>query len=216
MKKIRIIPLILAMLMLASCAKQTETASETDKAYATVNGETITSSEIEYFKKRDRADIINEFSEKYNVADYSDFWEKEFEGITPSQALEERALKDAASAKIGFVLMKEQGIYEEISFEALKSRAEKYNESHKNGAIGITNIDLESFYTYYYDTGVMELKNRLAKGELRPSQEEIDEYLSEHSGITEDGAVSYIVNDKYEEFFSSLVDNAKIRILEGD
>ncbi len=210
MRKIKIIPLILALLMFASCTKQTEEI----KPYATVNGETITVSEIEYFKKRDRADIINEFSSEYNVTDYSDFWDRSFDGETPTQALEKRAFDDAVKAKIILILMREQGIFDEISFEELKIKAEKFNESSKNGTVGIMSIDMESFYTYYVDTGRMELKNRLAEGELKPSQAEIQKYLSEHEGITEEGAVSFIVNEKFEEYFSSLIEKAEIGMAE--
>ena len=38
---------------------------------------------------------------------------------------------------------------------------------------------MSQFYTYYFQNGVMELKNIYAEGKLEPTQEEIDEKINE-------------------------------------
>ena len=81
-KEIRILTCFLLLLSLfAGCGKQ-KPAPNNIVAY--INGEAITAREIDYFKTRDRADIINAFSEQYGVTDFSDFWDKDFDGTTPT------------------------------------------------------------------------------------------------------------------------------------
>ncbi len=179
MKKISLILLTVCLLLLCSCGESKTQAPTVnpDEPYATVNGETITVEEIEYFKKRDRSDIINEFSAEYNITDFATFWDTMYDGsTTPTDALQKRALEDAVSAKVKLVEMKKQGIYDDITFNGLQSRAEEYNESHKNqpATVGVNSIDLTSFYTYYLETGEMELKNR-----LEMEQDEFEKYLED-------------------------------------
>ena len=119
-RKISIIILIVTFLFCFTACQNEQ--AETNKAVAYINGEEISSREIEYFKSRDRSDIINLYSEKYGVTDFSDFWDKKFDGTTPSQALEKKALDDACDAKIRLCLMRENGIYEDISFDALEAK----------------------------------------------------------------------------------------------
>ena len=156
-----IILLLIALSLLCACSRNS--AAE----YASVNGEIITTAEIEYFKGRCRSEIINEYAEKYGVEDYSDFWDRAFDGMTPAQALEKRALDEAVSAKIKLIMMRENGIYDDISFAAFSKAAEKFNSENENasGVVGIKTIDTDSFYTYYISTGELELKRILAEGE---------------------------------------------------
>lgn len=217
MKKIGIIALLLILVLLCSCGKAEEAKSESttpeaDAVYALVNGEEITFAETEYFKTRYKSDIINDYAEKYGVEDFADFWDKDFDGTTPAQALEKRAFDEAVSAKIKLVLMRENGIYEDISFAALKQKALDYNAQHKNkGAdVGIKTVDLNSFYTYYISTGEMELKNRLAGGELKPTEEELNAVKEKNPELTENGLIDAAVAPKYKKYIAGKIKNAKI------
>lgn len=218
MKKFSVIIYLLSavVLLLCSCgnnAEQTEAEPTTDgnSVYCTVNGEEIACSEIAYFKKRDRADIINEFSANYGVTDFSAFWETEYDGITPAQALEDRALEDAVSAKIRFVLMRENGIYADISYAGLQALAQEYNDTHEGKTtVGLTSIDLNTFYTYYLDNGEMELKNVLGEGEWKPSDDEISAYMQANENVSEQGAVSAIVAERYGKYIEELIEKAEI------
>ena len=187
---------------------------EKSTVYAVVNGENITNDEIEYFKSRDKAEIINQFAEKYGITDFADFWEKDFNGNSPEKALEKKALSDAVEAKIKLVLMRDNGIYDDISFEGLKEKAERYNAEHKGkkGTVGISTVDLSSFYTYYVSTGEMELKNILAEGDLKPAREEIDSLLNDNSELTENGVISMIVSEKYDEMIKKIISTAKTEL----
>ena len=196
--------------LLASCSK--ENAEPQKKDYAVVNGETVTADEMDYFRGRNRAVIINEYAEKYGVTDFSDFWDKDFDGSTPSQILEDRAFEQAVEAKIKLVMMRDKEIYDDISFSGLKERAEKYNEEHKNavGNVGIKTVDMNGFYTYYISTGEMKLKNSLAENELKPTEDELAAAESGHGGLTENGLISLVVSEKYEKLIEEKINNAEI------
>lgn len=209
-RKITVIALILTTLVFfASCQNE---QTKPDNCVAYINGEEISSREIEYFKTRNRAYIINEYSEKYGITDFSDFWNKDFDGETPAQTLEKRAMNDACSAKIKLCLMRDNGIYEDISFSALELKAQQYNKEHENqkNIVGINSIDMSQFYSYYISTGEMTLKTVLAEGILKPTDEEIKQYIEKHGDMSETSAKSYIVDDKYEEYISGLLENAEI------
>ena len=202
-------------MMLCSCTQQEQpepTTVPANQCVATVNGEQIMSEEIEYFKTRYRSDIINEYAEKYGVTDFSDFWDKSFDGKTPTQSLEETALRHATEAKIKLVLMRENGIYDDVSYAGLKAKAEKYNAEHENqqGNVGLKTVDISSFYTYYVSTGEMELKNILAEGELKPTDAELAEAAQEHPDLTESGLISVVVDEKYEKMIEDSIKNAVI------
>ena len=212
MKKLSLI-LFAAVFILcfAACNEKAPEKPDPNTVYATVNGEAVTVEEIDYFKSRCRADIINDFAEKYGVKDFSDFWERDFDGTTPSAELEKAALSQAAEAKIKLVMMRENGVYDDISFAGLKKRAAQYNSEHENmhGNVGITSIDMSGFYTYYVSTGEMELKNILAEGELKPTDAELAA-AKEKPNLTENGLISVIVSQKYEALIKSKIASAVI------
>lgn len=213
-KEIRILTCLLLLLsFFAGCGKQ-KPAPNNIVAY--INGEAITAREIDYFKTRDRADIINAFSEQYGVTDFSDFWDRDFDGTTPTQALEEKAFEDACDAKIRLVLMREKGVYEDISFEGLEAKALAYNDAHKNqkNTVGVQSIDMQQFYTYYISTGEMTLKNILGEGELKPTDAQIRAYIAQKGEMTEQGAISYLVDAKYAEHVQSLLEQATVTMEE--
>lgn len=217
MKKRTIIFVLISVILLCFVSCSNEENVETDHVVAYINGEAITSRETDFFKTRDRADIINLYSEKYGITDFSDFWDKDFDGTTPSQALEKAALEDACEAKIRLILMREKGIYDNISFDALEAKALAYNEEHKNqkNTVGINSIDMSQFYTYYISNGDMELKNILGEDELKPTDEEIKAYIDQKNEMSEASAVSALVDKKYEDYIGDLLKKATMKTAEN-
>lgn len=126
-----------------------------------VNGEAVEKSEIDYFKNRIKNQILAEYAEEYNITDFSDFWDSDYNGRSPKKDLEERSVSMAVRAKVELVEMKKEGIYDDISFDRLMEKALQYNKEHENvkNTVGILSIDMNSFYTYYLTNGEHELKN---------------------------------------------------------
>ena len=172
MKKVTAIFLIIfSLLSLCSCADK----NEQEEKHFFVNGAEITQDEIDFFKARERAAIISEFSSEYNVSDFSTFWETEYDGVTPQEALEKRALQSAAEAKVKLLEMKKRGIYDEITWDFFRKMAEEYNRTHEvTSTVGLKSIDMSSFYIYYLSTGEIELKKALREDGIS----DYDSYIS--------------------------------------
>ncbi len=208
------------VLSLASCGEEDEKISAT----ATVNGEEITAEEFEYFRKKYKSEVLNDCLEKFGAEYTEGFWQTEFDGVTPEEILYERTLEECVRAKIQFLLMKEEGIYEDVTFAGLKAKAEAFNEenANKEGVVGIKSIQMSQFYSYYLQTGIMELQNIYAEGKLKPSEKEIQEKISEMSGTVDSSleqdmesvAKSRLKTEKYEKYIDELYEKAEIKEIE--
>ena len=210
MKTVRTILILISafLFFLCSCAED-----EAVTTVAVVNGETVTQEEFEYCKARKRADIINYYISEFNAKVDENFWQTDFNGITPEKDLEDAAVSECVKAKIQLVLCRENGIYDDISFVGLRQRAENFNSQDKSGAIGLKTIEMDTFYTYYIDTGVMELKNILGEKELAPTQEEINVCL-ENFGTREENytaARKTAISKKYDDMIEKLCKEADIQ-----
>ncbi len=208
------------VVIFASCGEETEKID----AVATVNGEEITGEEFEYFRKKYKSEVLNECLEKFDTEYTENFWQTEFEGVTPEQILYERSLEECARAKIQFLLMKEEKIYEEVTFAFLKAKAEAFNKENENkeGVVGIKSIQMSQFYSYYLETGIMELQNVYAEGKLKPSEKEIQEKISEmregaDASLEQDFesiAKNRLKTEKYEKYIDELYEKAEIKEIE--
>ena len=166
-------------------------------------GYEITNDEIDYFKTELRTDVVNYFSENYTITDYGTFWTDTFDGVTPTEYLETIALESAEKSKAELIVIKSYGIYEDISFSGLKDDAEQYNREHEgvSGTVGLTSIDMTSFYSYYIANGRLEAINIILE-QNPPTQAEIDLYRADNNIQDEasDTAVAKkIAEEKYYE-----------------
>ncbi len=205
-------------LMFVSCT-QTQEVEENIVAY--VNSEPITEEEFEYFRKKCKSEVLNDCLEQFSVQYTEVFWQTEFDGVTPEQMLYERTLSECVRAKIQFLLMKEEGIYEDITFKALKEKAENFNAENegKEGVVGIKSIQMSQFYSYYLQTGIMELQNIYAEGKLKPTEKEIQDKIDalygdfegEYEQDFESIAISRLKTEKYEKYIDELCDKAEVK-----
>ncbi len=218
-KKALLLFALIMIVVFSSCSKEAESGTD---AVISVNGENVTQEEVDYFKGKLKAELINDYIEKYSVEYTSDFWQTEFDGKTPEEALEEKALEESIMAKIQFVLMKEEGIFEDITYEGLYKKAEDFNKANagKEGVVGLKSIKMSQFYTYYLQTGVMELKNIYAEDKLKPTDSEIEKKINEiekqNDGDIlqqdyENLAKDKLKTEKYEAFITEIRKNAEIK-----
>ncbi len=223
MKKIlSVFLLLVTAFSLFSCAKK-EDAGKT--AVLTVNGEVVTQAEIDYFKGKLRAEVLNDYLEKYDVQYTENFWQTKFDEKTPEEALNELAREESIMAKIQFILMREEGIYDDITYEGLYKKAEAFNKENadKQGVVGIKTIKMSQFYSYYLQNGIMELKNIYAEGKLKPTEEEIQQKIIEMNVELENSKDEVSVQDyesiakdklkteKYEAYIAEIRKNAEIK-----
>lgn len=223
MKKSGLFLLCFVMIILfASCTEEEKSGLS---AVVTVNGEAVTQQEIDYFKGKFKAELLNDYIGKYKVEYTEDFWQTEFDGKTPEQALYEKALEESIMVKLQLIEMRKEGIYEDITFEGLRAKAELFNAENENkeGVVGIKSIKMSQFYTYYFQNGVMELKNIYAEGKLKPTEKEIKEKIKEMRFILENSseavssddyesvAADKLKTEKYDSYFAELRKNAEIK-----
>ena len=150
------------LLSLVSCSSGKDVnKSSVSETAATVNGEAITIDELDFFRSRLRGKVISDFASRYEISDLSSFWESEYDGESPKKELDSLALEEAAKAKLTLILCRERGIYDKISWDALKEKAEKYNAEHKKGGVGLNSIDMDTFYLYYVENGKIELEKHI-------------------------------------------------------
>ena len=214
--------LAVTALTLFACTKK-EDAGKT--ALFTVNGEVVTQAEIDYFKGKLRAEVLNDYIEKYNIEYTENFWQTEIDGKTPEETLNELAREESIMAKIQFVLMREEGIYDDITYEGLYKKAEAFNNENasKQGVVGIKSIKMSQFYSYYLQNGIMELKNIYSEEKLKPTEEEIEQKIIELNEEFENSEDEVLVQDyenvakdklkteKYEAYIAELRKNAEIK-----
>lgn len=212
----RILLVFLSLLLLCSCTAEN---NKIEEPAFTVNGEEVSLEEVSYFEEKERTAVITKFIYEYSTEYDENFWNKEFDGITPRKYLDDKVKEEVIKAKIQLVLCRENNIYTDISYEGLYRAAVNYNNTHKDTqTVGINTINLDSFYHYYLDNGVMELKNILGETTLAPTQQEIDEEMvnvnkkfpdkteEEKLLITKD----ILTENKYDKYIESLYKEAKI------
>lgn len=159
-------------ILLCSCS-----ADKTAEIIGTVNDEKVTAEEMSYFKNRLRASVITKFVN--DGAEFSsDFWSKDIGGTTPAEYLDSVAFNECVRAKIQLVECRKNAIYDDISFSALKAKAEKFNKDNEGKqTVGISSIDLDAFYTYYIENGALALKGKLAEEGVIRSEADYEECI---------------------------------------
>lgn len=212
-KSICILLALIFLFSFASCKEKSETVF-------TVNSAPVSKEETEYFAAKHRTAVMSKYINEYDAVVDNNFWNTKFGETTPQEYLDSLVKKDAVSAKIQLMLCFDHGIYSDISYNALYNLALEYNEEHSGiKTVGLQTIPLESFYDYYIDNGVMELKNILEKNELAPTEEEINEKLVEikekysDKEETEQLAIAkdIIVEEKYADMLEEMITRADIK-----
>lgn len=215
-KSICILLSIFLLFSFTACGNGNKKGTET---VFTVNSFPVTKKETDYFSAKHRTSVMSKYIKEYDAVIDDGFWNTEFDGITPQEYLDSLVKKDAVSAKIQLILCLENGIYSDISFNGLYSLALEYNEDHSQAkTVGLQTVPLESFYDYYIDNGVMELKNILGEGMLAPTAEETEKELievrkkypdkAEHEQLLI--AKDIIIEEKYAEMLEEMISRAEI------
>ena len=170
---------VLLIFAMCACSQQkSESGQKTDTDAGEVNGEVITADELNYFIIKLRTNVITKYVNDYGV-EYSDgFWNEEVSGISPQKYLENEAFDECVRAKIQLIKCREYGIYDDISFSALKAKAEKFNKDNEGKkTVGIQSIDMNVFYTYYIENGALALKNKLTEDGAIEKDSDYDGYI---------------------------------------
>ncbi len=149
---------------------------------AKVNGEPIAVREFERRVLGNRAAAYSYFAGKYGATDSAEFWTTSYGGEAPLAWVKERALQECVRIKVEQILARHKGVVEDISYGAFLERLAQENERRRKALelgqpiYGPMQYEEDQFFSYLLSNVVIEVKRRLAQGELRASDEELREY----------------------------------------
>lgn len=170
----------------SSCSASNDKRDKSTVDVGSVNGTGISAAETDYYLPQFRSSVISLFTQKYNTAYDGTFWQTEFDGITPEEYLFDKAFDKAADSKLKLALCKEFGLFDDISFAALKEKAEKFNKNNEGKkTVGITSIDMNVFYDYYVSNGVLALQNTLVDKGVIADRSDFDEWYDAKKAAAE-------------------------------
>lgn len=160
-KRFFVIPLVLCLLLSGGCVTRPETAESPPGpspvpggALLTVDGYGVTEEEFTLFLMEQRALTAAYFGREYGAEIDEGFWNRDFDGQTPNQYARDAALQELLTAKMESILLKERGLADDISYEALKTNMDKTNAENaqklKTGEVfyGLTEYDASTYYAY--------------------------------------------------------------------
>jgi len=131
---------------------------------ALVNEESISKQEFELIVNKNRNDVIDYFTNKYNVQYDKNFWTTDLDGEQPAEFLKEKALHECVRIKIQQMLARDKGIVRDISYSALLDEMNKENKKRKQAVQSKRIIyeplefDEQNFLYYQLDKIIFEIK----------------------------------------------------------
>lgn len=177
---------IVALLFAISCGNKER------NAVAWVNNEVITTAELKHWMLLEKANVYNYFYRKYGVNDSDNFWTQKQGDEIPLIKLKETALEKAKTHKIQQILAREKGLIETCNFDEILEELETINAERKQKVergepiYGPIQFTSRTYYFHVFDKMQIELKNELAKNELKPSHEELISMKNNHSKTSKD------------------------------
>ena len=187
MKKIRIVIIIcVSLAVLSGAAVAGAKMLETKNAYLTINNDSVSKDELEFYMKASRSDVILRFtSDALSSAD-KDFWETEQNGITPAEYLLEIAVECLKNDRALFAECEERGLCEKLSYEKIIKQMNAENASRakklKNGepVYGVTEYTVVSYYDYLKSNLQIALREKLEnEGIIKEDDVKLKQYYNQ-------------------------------------
>lgn len=187
MKKIRIgIIICVSLAVLSGAAVAGAKMLETKNAYLTINNDSVSKDELEFYMKASRSDVILRFtSDTLSNAD-KDFWETEQNGITPAEYLLEIAVENLKNDRALFAECEERGLCEKLSYEKIIKQMNAENATRakklKNGkpVYGVTEYTVVSYYDYLKSNLQIALREKLEnEGIIKEDDVKLKQYYNQ-------------------------------------
>lgn len=191
MKKRIIIPiavvLVVAIAVSVCLILNREPQIDENTVIGSVNGISVYYGELRDEMNRNKASVISEFSERFD-ADVSaeDFWNTEFEGVTPLQTLREQSAENVVRYKIlqqkaveYEVIKKDETSYSSF-LQQLDEQNSKRSQKAQNDEViyGASEYTKDTFYKYFASIIEIELISKLTDdGAIDCSDKNIKDYF---------------------------------------
>lgn len=164
----------------------------------TINGESVTKAEFLSIMSSLKGSIYSRFAQKYGVSDSENFWNTSFNGEVPIDILKEETVNKLKVIKVEQILMKNNGIASDISYEGFLQALKEENQRRKKAVsqnepiYGPVQYDELVYYDVLHQNRLERLKLKLIPGELSPSD----------------------ADKKYKDMLNKLIDEVKLEINE--
>ncbi len=185
--------------------------------------EAITKSELKHWMLLEKANVYSYFYRKYGVEDSEHFWTQKLGDEIPLEKLKALALDKAKRCKIQQKLALEKGIIKTANFDEIAEEMETINADRKQkvergeAIYGPVKFTSRTYFSHVFDKMVIELKNELAKNELKPSNKELMR-MKKNSGqdlIDNSGFLTMqYVDIHYDSFIDELIGGIDIELNE--
>lgn len=187
MKKIRIgIIICVSLAVLSGAAVAGAKMLETKNAYLTINNNSVSKDELEFYMKASRSDAILRFTSDASSSADKDFWETEQNGITPAEYLLEIAVENLKNDRALFTECEERGLCEKLSYEKIIKQMNAENASRakklKNGepVYGVTEYTVVSYYDYLKSNLQIALREKLEnEGIIKEDDVKLKQYYNQ-------------------------------------
>lgn len=188
---------------------------------AWVNNHAITKSELKHWMLLEKANVFNYFHRKHGVNDNENFWTQKLGDEIPIKKLKETALKQAKRCKVQQIIALKKGIIETTNFDKIIGELEivntERNQKVERGepVYGPVQFTSRTYFSHIFDKMQIELKNELAKKELKPTQHYLQnmtqKYPEANKDITGFLSMQYVDNN-YDNYFDSLTNTFELKI----
>lgn len=138
------------------------------KAVANINGLPVTTAELKREMQKCRAAIYSQYAGLYDISAVKDFWNTDFKGEKPIDALKSKALQNLIEIKVQQQLLEEQGLWlyknYEIFLTALgQENQQRQQKAQRNEIIyGPLAYTEQTFFEYKFSNALVALKRNLA------------------------------------------------------
>jgi len=128
---------------------------------------------------RERLETIRLFQSRYGAEYEQNFWQKEYDGQTPLDALRQKALEQITQLKVQQIAAKKAGLVQDITYGGFLKAREEENQRRQEDAssgkviYGPLKYGVEEYYQYTFNNLLIRLQEWLSARELSPSPEAI-------------------------------------------
>lgn len=168
----------------------------------------ITDGQFQYYLDKNRTDIISSYQKSGETVN-EEFWNRQVkDGMSAATLLKAQAKQDCLREQMIFILAKEKGLGNTVTFEEIKEEMEKENtdreNSVKSGKIvyGNKNYSMLTYMNYCISNLSRELIKRMEDKELEYTDEQIRSYCEEN-GKEVSGLDSGGIRDRYGVVFKN-------------
>ncbi|MEE1025145.1 MAG: hypothetical protein U0L48_08805 [Acutalibacteraceae bacterium] len=103
-----------------------------DTVVADVDGMKIYAGEVKLHMNEIKTDVIEYFEQNYSVTAGNDFWDTEFDGVTPAEYLRNEALSASVRCRLELELGVEYGIVKDASYDAFVDEMKEVNSVNQS------------------------------------------------------------------------------------